>query len=76
MKQKRKFLAFYDYGQGGIWIYLFARTMDEIKEKYPELQVITKVPAFLATHPITASMTFDIDDEPKGWLEVLVRARK
>jgi hypothetical protein len=75
--QKTKYLSVYDYGQGGVWLYLFARSPGEITKKYPELKVVTERPAWLRGEELrrVEAMTFDIDDPPNGWLETLVRER-
>jgi hypothetical protein len=71
---KKPFLAVYDYGTGGIWIYLYALSAEQIIRRYPGLTVITEwsewmTPARvleIVAH-IGSNMTFDID-EPDGWL--------
>ena len=37
--EKQMFLAAYDYGMGGLWLVLMARSEAEILEKYPELSI-------------------------------------
>ncbi len=44
-----------------------ARSAEEIKAKYPELEVVKAV----SNH-----FTFDIDDEPEGWLAEVVNSRQ
>lgn len=66
---KQSFLCCYDYGQGGIWLYVYAREPEEITSKYPDLKVIHDQPSWMtAEDQPGASMTFDVDDEPTGWL--------
>jgi hypothetical protein len=36
---KSRFLVVYDYGQGGVWAFVWARSVDEIHEKFRDLQV-------------------------------------
>lgn len=67
MQKKIEFLVSYDFGKAGVWGIIKARSADEIKAKYPELEVVKAV----ANH-----FTFDIDDEPDGWLAELVNDRK
>lgn len=71
---KRPYLAIDDYGTGGIWIYLWAESADQITARYPGLTVITewrewmtpdRLIEIIAT--IGPHMTFDID-QPDGWL--------
>jgi hypothetical protein len=70
-------LAVYDYGQGGTWLYFYARSASEIEAKYPELSVVPEAPAWL-TGDVKAAVerrTYDIDDQPRGWLQSLVEGR-
>ena len=66
MEKKTDYLVSYDFGKAGVWGIIKARSAEEIKAKYPELEVVKAV----ANH-----FVFDIDDEPMGWLEELVRDR-
>ncbi len=66
MQKKIEFLVSYDFGKAGVWGIIKARTAEEIKAKYPELEVVKAV----SNH-----FTFDIDDEPDGWLLELVNDR-
>jgi hypothetical protein len=43
---KRSFLACYDYGQGGVWLYIQADSPDEIRRNYPKLTVFEAPPPF------------------------------
>lgn len=71
---KRPYLAVYDYGTGGIWIYVYAKSAEQITERYPGLTVITEWRDWMTpervielTTGIGSDMTFDIDT-PDGWL--------
>jgi hypothetical protein len=67
--KKHRILCCYDYGIGGVWIYVFARTTEEIRTKYPELTVVEERPAWVtAGEEPDENMTFDIDRAPTGWL--------
>jgi hypothetical protein len=75
---KETFLAVYDYGQGGVWVLIDARSSGEISAKYPELSVVADKPEWLTDETldeIRTKMHFDIDDEPNGWLLTLVGNR-
>jgi hypothetical protein len=37
---KKRFLAVYDYGSGGIWVSIFARSVEEIERKFRDLEVL------------------------------------
>ena len=78
MQSKTTFLVCYDYGHGGLWAYIKARTKEEITGRYPELTILEVSPKSLAEADlveISSSMTFDIDDEPSGWIASLVKER-
>jgi hypothetical protein len=76
---KSKYLVVYDYGQGGVWSFIYARDAIEITTKYPELKVVEETPTWLKgdeLKSIEANRTFDIEKEPSGWLATLVKERK
>ena len=78
MANKRPYLACDDYGMGGIWIYLDARSPQEISDTYPELTVFEEPPPFLTTDQlerIDAELHFDIDEPPGDYLASLIEAR-
>lgn len=64
--KKTDYLVSYDFGKAGVWGVIKARNPEEIKAKYPELEVVKAV----ANH-----FVFDIDDEPEGWLAEMVQER-
>ena len=75
---KRRFLILYDYGTGGLWDLIMARSESEIREKFPELQVIGKKPEWMTLEnykELLLGMPFDIDN-PTGWLLTLFEERK
>jgi hypothetical protein len=41
-----QFLACYDYGAGGVWVYVEAKTADEVRQRYPALTVFETPPAW------------------------------
>ena len=68
---KKKFLVSYDYGMGAVWAIIKARSREEILKKYPPLQVHDKRPPWMSWFlykRIEFKDTYDIDDEPRGWL--------
>lgn len=76
---KRSFLAVDDYGMGGIWLFIDARSPDDITRVYPELKVFPEPPDFLAPEElerIRSELHFDIDEPPRDYLAKLVEARK
>jgi len=76
---KRPFLAVDDYGMGGIWLYIDARSAEEIERVYPELKVFPEPPEFLPPDQlerIESELHFDIDEVPRDYLADLIAARK
>ncbi|HVA14641.1 MAG TPA: hypothetical protein VNF99_15450 [Stellaceae bacterium] len=76
---KLTFLAVYNYGQGGVWFLIIARSKDEIAAKYPELTVVDARPQWMTVkgyERIAPASCIDIDDEPHGWVQSLVEHRK
>ena len=74
---KRRFLCCYDYGMGGVWVYILARNPDEIAAKHPSLMVVPETPTWMTDeHQPGPEMTFDIDQPPTGWLTHLAPPTK
>ena len=72
------FLAVHDYGTGGIWVIIHARSEQEIIALYPELAVVKERPAWMTDaiySTIKERMSFDLDQPPSGWLVDLIQAR-
>lgn len=70
---KNDFLVVYDYGQGGVWALISARSGDEIEAAFPELRVVENIPAWMSETEfkgIKKRMSFDLD-RPSGWLKAL-----
>ena len=72
-KLKKDFLTVYDYGMGGLWTVIRARSKEEITSKFPELIVMDKRPDWMSEEDICYTIAirdaFDIDDgEPPSWL--------
>lgn len=68
---KQQYLAVYDYGTGGLWGLIKARSQDEIATKYPTLRVVDIRPAWMTDaiySEIVTHNAFDIGDPPTGWL--------
>jgi hypothetical protein len=76
--EKQPFLVAYDYGMGGLWGLMHARSEDEIREKYPELVVVTERPGWMTDLDyarMQQSERLDIDEAPKGMLKAVVTDR-
>jgi len=70
---KHEYLVVYDYGTGGLWAILEARSEAEIAQKFPRLEVISSRPGWMTPEMYETMVVpnrFDID-EPKGWLKML-----
>jgi hypothetical protein len=66
---KNRYFAVYDYGMGGIWVYITARSHEEITTNYPDLKVLIDRPPWMTPgEEPDEGMTFDIDDPLSGWL--------
>ena len=71
---RKEFFVLYDYGQGGLWAVLRADTEDQIRRRYPCLQIFDTAPRMLSRElqaEIRRTDSFDIDDPPTGWLSDL-----
>ncbi len=44
---KTEYLARCDYGTDGVWIYLTADSAAQIRERFPQLRVVTDRPGWL-----------------------------
>ena len=75
--QKRRFLVVYDYGQGGVWAFIWARAPEEIQQRFHDVEVVESMPPWLTGEPlarIEQRMTFDIDNvSPDDWIAQLLR---
>jgi len=75
---KKEFLVVYDYGSGGLWGVMRAKSAEEILAKYPELSVTSERRAWLTDivmAEIRRAESHDIDDEPSGLLEAVLADR-
>ena len=48
LSQKREFLAVYDYGMGGIWYVISARSIEEVQSHFPFFKVFEDPPKFIS----------------------------
>jgi hypothetical protein len=74
MSEKEKFLIAYDYGTGGVWAVMYARSPEEILQKYPKVSVQLEHPHWMTDEVykrIAEANTLDIDEPPTGWLQLL-----
>ena len=63
--EKRRFLVVYDYGQGGVWAFVWARSAEEIRRTFRDLRVVESMPPWLTGEELAVTeqrMTFDVDN--------------
>ena len=76
--EKRQFLICYDYGSGGLWGIMDARSESEIADIYPELQIARTRPAWMSEErfaELGEVQHHDIDGRPWGILNALIADR-
>ncbi len=75
---KQRFLVVYDYGQGGVWAFVWARSEEEIHRVFRDLIVVDSTPPWLTGNQLAITeqqMTFDVDDvKPDDWIARLLRS--
>lgn len=77
--EKRAFLVAYDYGMGGLWGIMLARSEEEIKAAYPELGVAHERPAWMSDEryeQLCKEELHDIDGAPWGIINALLADRE
>lgn len=71
-RPKQRYLVIYDYGQGGVWAFVWARSAEDIHRTFRDLKVMDTMPSWLEgqrLEQLENRMTFDIDDvHPGQWL--------
>ena len=78
MSEKREFLVAYDYGMGGLWGIVNARSQAEIADLYPELVVVDDPPAWMTPDRLQRLRDqewHDIDGAPWGILNAVLADR-
>lgn len=78
---KRKFMAVYDYGMGGTWSVIYARSAKEIKDKFPQLSVYDyrQLPEWVTPEWVTeleSEGVYDIDDPPTEYFKLLLEEKE
>ncbi len=72
--QTHRYLVGYNYGQGGLWAFVNAKSPAEIQTTFEDLEVFTNPPAWLSPEILNSLQTYDID-KPTGWLAMCLRNR-
>lgn len=68
------FLACYDYGQGGLWIYLEGESLAQVISEYPGLAIFSAPPPWWDEESERAARKHDPAKPP--FKEILENARK
>ena len=71
---KSRHLVVYDYGAGGAWAYVTARSADEIVSRFPELQIVFERPEWMSDEDEQGLDVLDVD-APTGLLSDLLARR-
>lgn len=67
-----------DYGTGGNWFFIYAQNAEQIKQRYPELEVKEEWPSWLRGEILKNTeekLTYDIDAPPTGILAAIIEER-
>jgi hypothetical protein len=72
---KHKFIVVYDYGTGGLWKIIEARSKEEILAKFKDLKIFEPRPIWMSDDKYNdlERKIYDIDSQPTGWLARLLR---
>jgi hypothetical protein len=77
---KQRYFLVYHYGQGDVFVYVYARSAEEIVRAYPELALADEDRYFASLSPSWAKqqkealerhLTFDVDDQDAPFLKAL-----
>ena len=77
--EKQLYLVCYDYGPGGLWGVLLARSEEEIARVYPELVIAHDRPRWMSDDlyaRICECEFHDIDGAPRGLLNAVLADRE
>lgn len=74
LPKKKDYLTVYDYGTGGLWTIIRARSKEEISARYPKLTIFDERPDWMTedheAYRIAKKNAFDIDNgEPPAWFK-------
>ncbi|MBL8515828.1 MAG: hypothetical protein JNM76_02570 [Betaproteobacteria bacterium] len=83
MIPKTEYLCVYDYGMGGVWFIVNARSTLEVESKLPGIVAFEDKPEWMAPEDKAALFSsckrkgfrWDIDEEPSGWLKKHLNSR-
>jgi hypothetical protein len=72
---KRDFLCVYDYGMGGLWFRITAENSEQIRTKYPMLEIFVDKPSWMPAREsdsIGFPLQFDIEDQTPELLRGII----
>lgn len=78
MTAKQRYLVADEYGMGGVWRYVVARSPDEITRRFPELVVVEDEPEWLTDElrvRLEALVEHLDDPQPDGLLAAIMARR-
>ena len=77
-KKKETYLVAYDYGSGGLWGVMRAHSRDQIKEIYPELEILSDRPSWMSDERWEELLAdpYELDEEPRGLIRALLADRE
>lgn len=75
---EREFLVAYDYGTGGLWAVMIARSPDAIAAVYPELVVAEERPTWMDDDQYARLRgdALELNGAPRGILNAVLADRK
>jgi hypothetical protein len=78
MAEKKVFLVAYDYGGGGLWGAMMASDEGAIRERFPELTIVSERPSWMSDEryqQILDTECHDVDGAIWGILNALISDR-
>ena len=66
-----RYLTAYSYGQGAVWTFVVAESADEIREKYPDLELFAEPPPWMKAETLGWFTTVDVNDADDPFLAAL-----
>jgi hypothetical protein len=71
MSAKKQFLVVHDYGMGGLWALIQARSKEDILSRFEDIELVDPCPVWMSDGRLGTLECFDIDHEPPAWLAML-----
>ena len=72
-----KYLVCFDYGTGGVWRSIIAKSESEIRIKFPELTISKDIPSWMSEAEYSSIMNDPLNPEnPDEFLKAIIAERK